>query len=391
MDSQNEESFFSVGANLVLLGRELPYDLYINSSALAEKEHFVRIFPHGGILSAEELANYKKKYHQLYINENHRDAYLKSLLNVQGASDVQKTEIIKTSAIKYLNDIFQSGHEFNTDLLTEAVNNCHEAVNVMVDVVKDYNINQIQELIGSMSFHDFYTYDHSINVSMYCISMLKTMKPTIDKKELVLIGFGGLLHDMGKIKIPTTILNNPDKLTDEEYAIIKTHPGSGQTLLSEVKNFPIDIDKEVVRRIIFEHHENYNGTGYPKGIPGKDIHLYARICAIADFFDALTTKRSYHQAMSTDEAMSIILQACGKKVDPEVFDILAKNVKKLVRQGNQVMEMEDNFDPGKPYNILPFKKFEAKKKDIDIFGKEESPQYGKVSKNEVPEKKKISG
>ena len=99
MDSQNEESFFSVGANLVLLGRELPYDLYINSSALAEKEHFVRIFPHGGILSAEELANYKKKYHQLYINENHRDAYLKSLLNVQGASDVQKTEIIKNSTI----------------------------------------------------------------------------------------------------------------------------------------------------------------------------------------------------------------------------------------------------------------------------------------------------
>lgn len=391
MEKPKEESFFSVGANLILLGRELPYDLFINSSALAEKEHFVRIFPKGGVLSADELAHYKKKYHQLYILEIQREAYLKSMLSISDVSDVQKAEVIKTTAIKYLGDIFQFGHEFNTDLLTEAVNNCSEAVGTMVDVVKDYNINQIQELIGNMSFHDFYTYDHSINVSMYCISMLKTMKPTADRQELVLIGFGGLLHDMGKIKIPTTILNNPDKLTDEEYSIIKTHPGMGKTLLDDVQNFPAGIDKEVVRRIIFEHHENHNGTGYPRGIPGSEIHLYARICAIADFFDALTTKRSYHHAMTTDEAMAVILQACGKKVDPEVFEVLAQNVKKLVRQGGPVLEMEENFDPGKPYNVLPFKKFEAKKKDIDILGKEAAPRYGKVTKNEVIDKKKISG
>jgi len=391
MDKQIEESFFSVGTNLILIGRELPYALYINSSALAEKEHFVRIFPQGGILSEEELSRYKKKYHQLYILEKHRDAYLKSLLTIQGATDVQKVDVIKTTAIKYLGDIFQFGHEFNTELLTETLNNCSEAVGIMVDVVKDYNINQIQELIGSMSFHDFYTYDHSINVSMYCISMLKTMDPLVSREELVLIGFGGLLHDMGKIKIPTTILNNPDKLTDEEYSIIKTHPGMGQTLLDDVTNFPPNIDKEIVRRIIFEHHENHNGTGYPKGIKGEDIHLYARICAIADFFDALTTKRSYHQAMTTDEAMAVILQACGKKVDPEVFEVLAQNVKKLVRQGGPVLELEETFDPGKPYNVLPFKKFEAKKKDIDIFGKENTPSFGKVSKNKTTDKKKGAG
>ncbi len=388
MEKQTEASFFSVGTTLILVGQALPYDLYINSSALSEKEHFVRVFPKGGTLTMEEVSLYKKKYHQLYILESQREAYLRSLLAVHDAPDVQKVEVIKNSAIKYLGDVFQFGHEFNTELLSDAVADCREAVETMVDVVKDYNINQIQELIGNMSFHDFYTYDHSINVSMYCISMLKTMKPHIDRHELVLIGLGGLLHDMGKIKIPTTILNNPDRLTDEEYAIIKTHPGMGLDLVDQVKNFPKDIEKNVIKSIIYEHHENFNGTGYPRAIPGKDIHVYAKICAIADFFDALTTKRSYHAAMSTDEAMAVIFQACGKKVDPDVFDILAQNVKKLVRQGNRVLEMEDNFDPGKPYTVLPFKKFEAKKKDVDIFGKAATPSsFGKVKKNEEEKKK----
>ena len=379
--SKMGNNFFSVSFDLILLDKAIPYDLYVNSSANEERERFVRIYPKNDPLSIEDLKLFKKKYFQLYVHEAQRDDYLKSLISVKGVSDIQKTDVIKTSAIHYLDKLFSDEKEFTTELLSETISECKVAVESMVDVIKDYDVSKVQGLIASLSFHDFYTYDHSINVSMYCISLFTAARPNATKEEIVMAGLGGLLHDIGKIKISTDIINKPEKLSDEEFNIIKAHPTYGLQLLTE--NPCPDchgVDFNIIKRIVHEHHENFNGTGYPKKLAGADIHLLARVTAIADFFDAITTKRTYHEVLSTEDAISVMSKAVGKKIDPQLFAVFTKSVKQLVMTGKLNKELPEDFDPCQPQNVLPFRNPKAFK--IEGFGDKEEPKtsFGKIKK-----------
>jgi HD-GYP domain-containing protein (c-di-GMP phosphodiesterase class II) len=374
-------NFFSVSFDLILLDKALPYDLYVNSSANHERERFVRIYPKNDPLSYDDLKLFKKKFFQLYIHEFQRSDYLKSLIKLAGVNDIQKGDIIKSSAIHYLDKLFADDKEFTTEILSETITECKVAVESMVDVIKDYDVSKLQGLIASLSFHDFYTYDHSINVSMYCIALYSAAKPSASKEDIVMAGLGGLLHDIGKIKISTDIINKPEKLSDEEFNIIKGHPTYGLELLTE--NPCPDckgVDFNIIKRVVHEHHENYNGTGYPKKLAGVDIHLLARVTAIADFFDAVTTKRSYHEVLSTEDAIAVMAKSVGKKIDPQLFEIFTKSVKQLVLTGKINKELPEDFDPCQPQNVLPFRTPKGFK--IEGFGdKEVKPQsFGKIKK-----------
>lgn len=393
------ESFFSVSFDLIVLDQALPYDLYINSSSHVTREKFVRIYPSGARLSQYDLHEFKRKYHQLYVLETQRPLYLRTLVDCENSNDIERTSVIRDSAIVYLDKVFTPDKEFTTEVLGEAIEGCRESVESMVDTLKDYSIEDVSDLIGNLSFHDFYTYDHSINVSMYCISIFKAMKPKAPREQQVMAGLGGLLHDLGKIKIPTQIINNPGKLSDDDFEEIKKHPDYGIELLDETHNVcdcP-GVNFDVIRRIIHEHHENYNGTGYPNKISSKNIHLMARICAVADFFDAITTKRSYHDVLSVDEALKVMAQASGRKIDPKVFDIFVKSIRENGLTEKSTRELEDDFDPCRPHNVLPFSPVTHKKKlatdkdknfgkvsgDPDIFGRKERQEKAQKDKKKV--------
>ncbi len=373
-------SFFSISFDLVVIDRPIPYDLYINSSASENKEKYVRIYPKNDTLSSADLKIFKKKYFQLYVHESQREQYLKSLIHCNGVSDNQKSEIIKESAIHYLDKLFDADKEFTTEILSETIQGCKTTVESMVDVIKDYDVSKLQSLIASLSFHDFYTYDHSINVSMYCISLFNAAKPNAPKEEIILAGLGGLLHDIGKVNISTEIINNPDKLTDEEFDVIKKHPSYGRWLLEENACQCEGVNFNILKRVVYEHHENFNGTGYPNKISGADIHLLARITAIADFFDAITTKRSYHDVLPTEDAIAVMSKAVGKKLDPQLFEIFTSSVKQLVLTGKVNKELPEDFDPCQPQNILPFRAPKPNYK-VEGFGDQEKPvHFGKIKK-----------
>ena len=207
---------------------------------------------------------------------------------------------------------------------------------------------------------------------MYCISLFKAARPDALKEEIVMAGLGGLLHDIGKIKISTEIINKPDKLSDEEFNIIKGHPSYGLELLMENPCPDCNgVDFTIIKRVVYEHHENFNGTGYPKKLVGEDIHLLARITAIADFFDAITTKRTYHEVLSTEDAILVMSKSVGKKIDPELFEIFKQSVKQLVLTGKNHKELPEDFDPCQPQNVLPFRNPKGFK--VEGFGKEEKP------------------
>lgn len=364
-----ERSFFSVSFELILKDKPLPFDLYINSSILKNKQRFVKIFPAGEVLTLDEVDELRQKYQQVYLNENQRNLYMKSLVQSGEFSEVEAAEFIKDSAIKYLHDVFDPKKEFSTEVLSETILGCKDAVENMIDVLDEYSIDGLGGLIGNLSSHDFYTYDHSINVSMYCITILRILKPTATKTELIHVGLGGLLHDLGKVKIPTEILNCPGGLNDEDYAVIKTHPDLGLELLLNNENLDVDdLDLETIARVIHEHHENWNGTGYPTGKEEKEIHIFARICAIADFFDAITTKRSYSDVVPVSQGISIMEKTSGKKIDPKIFKIFASHVSKSKVEDLKDLKMGEKFDPTIPWAAFPLEEFEEMFESAD-FGK----------------------
>ncbi len=164
----------------------------------------------------------------------------------------------------------------------------------------------------SMTSHDYYTYTHSINLSV--LGLLFGKHLSMDAVCLNSFGTGMLLHDVGKVKIPIEILNKPGKLTKEEYEVIKQHPGTGYNLLKNKQN----IEKISLQPAI-QHHENYDGTGYPYGIGGSEIDLYGRLSRIIDVYDAITTKRCYAGAMNPFDALNVMREEMVNCFDTELF------------------------------------------------------------------------
>jgi HD-GYP domain-containing protein (c-di-GMP phosphodiesterase class II) len=152
---------------------------------------------------------------------------------------------------------------------------------------------------------DDYTFTHSLNVSIISIAIGRRLGKS--PSELNLIGTAGIMHDLGKMKIPEKILNKPDKLTDEEFRIMKQHPVRGYDLLKYYSKLPEDVLLSVL-----QHHEKADGSGYPGGINEKQINPMAKIIAIADVYDAVTSDRVYHQGKSPAEALKLIFEGSGK-------------------------------------------------------------------------------
>ncbi len=377
MDSNSKTVYFTIDFHLVVREKPLLYNIYINSSTVKGKDHYVKIVRPGEVLNDEDIEGFKK-YQRIHVLESERGLYLKSLAEDESIESIDKVSIIKDSAVKHLDDIFNPGKEFNTEILGEALDGCHDSMKAMVDVIKDYDINSLKKLIGDLSFHDFYTYDHSINVSMYSVLIYKQLKPKASEADLVAIGLGGLLHDLGKTKISTEILNKTGNLTDEEFAEIKKHPELGVELFREANpEFP-GLKKETIEKVIVEHHENIDGSGYPKGIKGEDHHIFSKVVSIADFFDAITTKRSYSQALPIEDALEIMKRTVGKKIDSEIFDFFVKKVSKVLLTGKTMIELPEDFNTEIAHAELPVQKVQPKKLGENFTKASDNPN--KISK-----------
>lgn len=148
---------------------------------------------------------------------------------------------------------------------------------------------------------DKYTFQHSVAVSTLLISFCRAME--IDRASIELVGIGGLLHDIGKMKVPDQILNKPGKLSEGEFEIMKKHVNYGCVLLENTANLsPISIS------IAAEHHERHDGSGYPHGLKGDAISLYGQMAAIVDVYDALTSNRVYHDGSEPTEVLKKMLE-----------------------------------------------------------------------------------
>jgi response regulator RpfG family c-di-GMP phosphodiesterase len=181
-------------------------------------------------------------------------------------------------------------------------------------------LNAITALAYALEAKDEYTSGHSQRVAEISVAIAGELNMPPD--DINKIRLAGSVHDIGKIGVRGSVLNKPDKLTDSEFDEIKRHCEIGEHILGPV------IDSQEVLKTVRHHHERYDGTGYPDGLKGKQIPLGARILAIADTYDAMTSERPYRTAMSTEIACAEIEHCKGAQFDPAVTDVFLKVVNK---------------------------------------------------------------
>lgn len=188
------------------------------------------------------------------------------------------------------------------------------------DIIKDLltrkklivNLNDIRST-------DSYTFAHSVNVCV--LAVLTGIALNFSKSQLLQLGMGALMHDVGKIIVPLEILNKPGRLTAEEYKIIQRHSEFGYEILQSQPGI-----SKMSAKVAFEHHEKYDGSGYPLGLKGEEIHLYSRIVGIVDVYDALTADRVYRKGYLPHEAYEYLAATGGSMFDYDLVKVFLSHV-----------------------------------------------------------------
>lgn len=166
---------------------------------------------------------------------------------------------------------------------------------------------------------DDYTYMHSIAVCALMVSLARTLG--LDKEQIRQAGMAGLLHDIGKMTTPLEIINKPGTLTAEEFDVIKSHPVEGERILRKSTGI-----SDSVRLACLHHHERVDGDGYPSRLKGEEINLFARMCAICDVYDAITSTRAYKSGWEPTQSIRKMAQSRGSHLDPRIFDALVRSL-----------------------------------------------------------------
>lgn len=206
-----------------------------------------------------------------------------------------------------VNGFFESlrlGQNFETAVAKKAVKQCVDSI---------ISNQEAMLWLGLLKDVDEYTARHSLNVGL--LSIILGRAEGLARNELEEVGLCGLLHDMGKSKIPLDILNKEGAFSEQEFEIMKTHTTEGFHLLSE----KLDLSAEAAN-VAYSHHERLNGRGYPRGLPAEQISYYTRIVAIADTYDAITSERVYSPAKTSLEGLRILIGAKGSHYDPALVD-----------------------------------------------------------------------
>lgn len=254
-----------------------------------------------------------------------RRIVIKPLSTVQSAVRGYMDEKDSLKAMEKLDTV--STHN-EISVLSEDVGQLTAEMDRYIGNIKELTVEVMEALAKTIDAKDKYTNGHSLRVAIY--SRMIAMHMGLSKEDQEKIYYMGLMHDIGKIAIPLEIINKPTKLTDEEYDIIKSHPIKGYEILSEIRSMP-----ELITGARW-HHERYDGKGYPDGIAGEDIPLLARIIAVADSYDTMTSNRSYRKYLPQDVVRSEIEKNIGTQFDPAaakaMLEVIDKDTKYMLHE-----------------------------------------------------------
>ena len=259
-----------------------------------------------GITITEEMFQSIMAIKYLYIHESHKKVY------EEYYKKISNHKLIPSNIQKFYANVSDQINELlENPQLQENIEKTKEIVNTMVDIIlqDDFTVSSFVSIME----YDYYTHTHSLNVSVYALCLGKEMK--LNRNQLEELGTSALLHDLGKSKIDKSIINKNGKLTETEFKEVQKHPFYGWLL---VKKMGIS-NKNILEGIRY-HHEKMDGSGYPEALKGDQIHLYAKIISICDIFDALTTKRTYKEPVSTFDTLIMMKKEMSKQLDGAIIN-----------------------------------------------------------------------
>lgn len=212
-------------------------------------------------------------------------------------SKVKLSDSVKKRVAEGIQYIYSNSNTENLAKTTDSITN---------DLLNAIDSNDAIAIdIGELKTSDEYTFKHSVDVAT--IAMILAKQQGLSRKEIYEIGVAGLLHDLGKTKVPIEILNKPEKLNDNEFEVMKQHSVFGYRMVKDKNEFSTEVALAVL-----QHHEKINGKGYPLGMTEDQITPYAKILSVADIYDALVTTRPYKQAFSQRDAVEMIMSMTGE-------------------------------------------------------------------------------
>lgn len=203
----------------------------------------------------------------------------------------------------------------------------------LIQDLENLFIGAMHAIVASIEAKDSYTRGHSERVTAYGLMISDELGLESDQREI--IELGGILHDVGKIGVREAVLQKPDKLTDEEFDEIKRHPTVGAEIVKTMRGLDRIVSMKDILDVVLHHHEQVCGKGYPDGLGGDEIPFNARILAVADTFDAITSDRPYRKGREGGQAMEIIQKVKGSQLDPVAVDAFQSVFDKGLTDGSQ--------------------------------------------------------
>lgn len=292
--------YFKIRVSTILPTRPTTFDLYIMING-----RFVHYLRPGEVLKKEKIAALDRADIFFVREEQRRDykSYVHDRMNEDAIDAKVKAMILRESSLTLAEEIFEQPD------VDRALSDSRELVTNFIDFMETHP-EGMAHLI-SLSGHDFYTYNHSLDVGIYSLGLGHVIG--YDKADLHELGRGALFHDIGKRNVAVEIICKNGTLSDTEWAQMQKHPQFGLRILSDHGA------SEAMKACCFEHHESFLGNGYPQQLTGPEIHPMARIVAITDCYDALTTKRSYNQPMPPQPALEFMSTKLSTRYDPELL------------------------------------------------------------------------
>lgn len=306
----------AIDKRVITEGEKIDFTIYLPNET---KTSMTLLLQSDSVVEAKDKARLSQ-IERLYIVDDDSlryEAYVqKNIQSIARAEDISmdsKALIIYERATSVINEMFHNPESL------EIVQNTQPLVSTMVEVI--LRDSSAIESIMKITAHDYYTHTHSLNVSIYALSLGNHMG--ISGKDLEVLGMSAMLHDIGKSKVDYEIINKNGSLTDEEFDTMKAHPHLGYEIALK-----LGITDPRILFGIRHHHEKLNGRGYPDRINRDGISQFARIVAVCDVFDALTTRRSYKDPMSTFEAIKLMKESMSEHLDMTVLHSMIRMLHK---------------------------------------------------------------
>jgi len=311
-----QKKYTSIDKRLITEGSNIDFNLFLSN----ESKNVMTLFLQSDSAVDGNAKVKLREIEMLYVNEEDESRYKayveRHLQSIAQNSDIpteQKGRLVYEKAAEAIDAMFKNPESL------ENVKRAQPVVNSFIDIILQ-DLNAVESLL-KITAHDFYTHTHSINVSIYTLSLGSFLG--IAGKDLETLGMAAILHDLGKSKVDYDIINKNGKLTDEEFDHMKKHPALGYDIAVK-----LGISDQRILTGIRHHHEKMEGGGYPDNLKRDQISEFARIIGVCDVFDALSTKRSYKDPMSSFESLRLMKQQMKGHLDMSMVDAFIKMLQK---------------------------------------------------------------